>query len=333
MDDTSHRAHGEISTLNATNEEQWRNLRRQIELADGFWLSFIFSSSPHTVAVFRRRVEHILKFRVQRMRVIRPGSPDKLRSALHLLFEPESAQADCVWIESIHSDSPVQGEDGKDPWGLAWDHFLLRANEHRDAARRHLRGSLILAAPPQVKPRARDAAPDLWSIRSLVLDLTPRSEVSGGRTDRDILEVQQLHGSTESMVSDVPVDIDFVVAEIERMFRKIGGNREYNPEGLVRTLGRAVAGYLNKGKSRAAVELAGKAVELLRERPNGNGLLAEALTWSSEAARADGDVAVSIDQLEGGSHASARRFVCRRSDSQRASQPVYQSEQVGRCPD
>ena len=104
MEDASHRTHGETPSLGSANEEQWRNLRRQIELADGFWLGFIFSSSLHTVAAFRRRFERILSFRVQRMRVIRPGSPDELRSALHLVFEPESAQADCVWVESIHSD-------------------------------------------------------------------------------------------------------------------------------------------------------------------------------------------------------------------------------------
>ena len=215
-----------------------------------------------------------------------------------MVFEPESAQADCVWIESIHSEFPAQGKDGKDSWILAWDHFLLRANEHRDAARRHLRGSLILAAPPRVKPRARDAAPDLWSIRSLVLDLTPMSELVGGRTDRGNLEAQRTPDSAESGDPDIPVDIDFVGAEIERTLRIIRDNREFSPEGLVRGLGRAVAGHLYKGETRKAVDLAREAVDLLRARPRGNDLLAEALTLLSEAVRADGDIAASADQLD-----------------------------------
>ena len=267
MVDDSHRVYSEVSILHSENEEKWRSLRRQIELADSFWLGFIFSSSPHTVAVFRRRFEQILNFRVQRMRVIRPETPNELRSALHRVFEPESAQANCVWIESIHSASSVQGKNGRDPWCLAWDHFLLRTNEHRDAARRHLCGSLILVAPPQVKSRARDAAPDLWSIRSLVLDLTPRNAIAGGGAVRETLEAQRTLGSTENEASDVPVDIDFVVAEIERLFRIIGDNRQFNPDGLVRALGRAVAGQLDKGKTTAAAELSRKVVGLLRDRP------------------------------------------------------------------
>ena len=298
MEDASHQAHGGTPSLGSANEEQWRNLRRQIELADGFWLGFIFSSSLHTVAAFRRRVERILNFRVQRMHMIRPGSPDELRSALHPVFEPESAQADCVWVESIHSDPPVQGKDGKEHWMLAWDQFLLRANEHRDAARRRLSGSLILAAPPQVKPRARDAAPDLWSIRSLVLDLAPSSISPRGQFDRDILEARRTPGYTGSRPSDVPLDDDFAAVEVERICRRIEENSEYRPEGLIRTLGRAVHGYLDQGKAGKGVELAGKVIELLRERPNVNGPLAQALMWSSEAARADGDIAMAVEQVE-----------------------------------
>ena len=39
-------------------------------------------------------------------------------------------------------------------------------------------------------------------------------------------------------------------------------------------------------------------MELLRERPRGYAPLAGALTWLSEATRADGDIAISVDRLE-----------------------------------
>jgi len=47
---------------------------------------------------------------------------------------------------------------------------LQRLNERREALREH-QGSLVLVMAPTLKPMVRETAPDLWSIRSLALDL------------------------------------------------------------------------------------------------------------------------------------------------------------------
>ena len=290
--------HDAESFLDSQGEDVWQQLRRQFELADGFWLGFVFCPSPRTVAVLRRRTGQVLKFRAQRLRVIRPSSPDDFGSFLPALFEPESAQAGCVWIESIHTSSPTRHARESGDWTLAWDSFLLRANERRDAMRRRLDGGLILAAPPEVKPRVRDAAPDLWSIRSLVLDLPPSSIASSGGVDRDSLLTREIRREAGNVLSDASIDVEFGLAEADRIARRIEGAQGQSRHGLARILLRAVEGLLEQGKTQDAVERARKAVAVLRGQSGGEHLLADALSSLSQAARADNDISVALECLE-----------------------------------
>ena len=290
--------HDAESFLDSRGEDVWQQLRRQFELANGFWLGFVFCPSPRTVALLRRRTGQILKFRAQRLRAIRPSSPDDFGSLLPALFEPESAQAGCVWIESIHTSFPTRHTSESGDWTLAWDSFLLRANERRDAMRRHLDGGLILAAPPEVKPRVRDAAPDLWSIRSLVLELRPSSIASSGEGNRDSLVPREIHREADSVLSDASIDVEFGLAEADRIARRIEGAQGQSRHGLARILLRAVEGLLEQGKTQDAVERARKAVAMLRGQSGGEHLLADALSSSSQAARADNDIPVALECLE-----------------------------------
>ena len=73
--------HDSESFLDSRGEDVWQQLRRQFELANGFWLGFVFCPSPRTVAVLRRRTGQILKFRAQRLRAIRPSLPDDFGSS------------------------------------------------------------------------------------------------------------------------------------------------------------------------------------------------------------------------------------------------------------
>ena len=176
--------------------------------------------------------------------------------------------------------------------------ILLRANERRDAMRRHLEGGLILAAPPEVKPRVRDAAPDIWSIRSLVLELRPIRTVSSGGIDRDSPLSREIHRETDSVQPDASVDVGLGLAEADRIIRRIEGEQGHNRHGLARILLRAVEGLLEQGKTQDAVETARKAVTTLRGWSDGERILADALSSLGQAARADGDVSIALECLE-----------------------------------
>ena len=304
----THLAHDEDTLLHPEGEEAWRQLRRQFELADGFWLGFVFCPSPRVVAVLRRRTEQILKFRARTLRVIRASLPEDFGEVLPALFENESTRASCIWIESIHVDVPSLQSDEPGEWTLAWDRFLLRANEHRDAIRRRFHGGIIVAAPPSVKSRARDAAPDLWSIRSLALDVQPISGSFRDRNDPDAPVTRKVADGSRDSLSGPPVDVMFGLSEAERIVRSVEGGQERSPHGLVRILMRLVDGLVEQGRTQDAVEHARKAVEVLRGQEGGDHILARALHALGTAARADNDISIALESLEE-SVATHRRWI------------------------
>ncbi len=171
--------------LAAQAEEEWGRLRNQLELASGFWLGFLFAPSPSPVYILQDRTEQLLRLRARRTVTIDPTDPSELAKVLPDLFADATNDTGCLWVRAIHVDSPDQ------QWMGAWEHVLLRLNERRDALRRHLGGGLVLVAHPTVKPLAREAAPDLWSVRSLVIELQPVSAASAenprpvGGTERE----------------------------------------------------------------------------------------------------------------------------------------------------
>ncbi len=92
--------------LGARGEGEWALLRRQLELASGFWLGFIFAASPRHVTVLRQRTEHLLRLRARTMEVVRPATPDELRSAVVTALTIVSPISGCFWLESVRTDPP-----------------------------------------------------------------------------------------------------------------------------------------------------------------------------------------------------------------------------------
>lgn len=278
------------TALGPEAEAEWQRLRRQFELASGFWLGFVFCSSPRTVATLRHRAERLLRFRALRLRLIRPDSPDELRAIL-TEFDHTDVWVDCIWIEAVHSDPQVPSGSEPGPWTAAWDWVMLRLNEHRDALRRRVRCGVVFIAPPEWKSRVRDAAPDLWSARSLVLDLHPSAEWQRQFDRRNAMDTE---ASARRTLSDTAIDVDFALAEA----RRIEGKSQYDPQSLARVLLRAVEGLLAQDRTEEAVHLARKTVTMLRTVSERGRLLAEALMWAGQAERADDDVAAAIAHLD-----------------------------------
>jgi tetratricopeptide (TPR) repeat protein len=154
-------------------------------LADGVWFGFLFTSSALVSKVFRERVDNLLHARGRAVVAVDVREPAQWASVLPTLFSPDPAHAGCVWVECVGVDLPTRAETddasaGERPagerrvasWRAAVEQLFLRVNERRDAVLRHLSGGLVFALHPSMKPLVRDAAPDLWSMRSLVLDTT-----------------------------------------------------------------------------------------------------------------------------------------------------------------
>ena len=282
---------GDEIILDPAAETEWQMLRRQIEFAPGFWLGFIFCPSPRPVVALRQRVEQVYRLQTSRVRLVRPTAPEELRGILPRLLEPESVEAGCIWVESVYLDASTFTEEEPGPWALAWDWTLMRTNEHREVLRRRLNGGLMYAVPPEWKPRARNAAPDLWSIRSLVLDL-PAS--TGGLRDTGRRDVVERESAVSDFLPNTTIDVDFALAEA----RRIEGKSKYDPRSHARVLLRAVEGLLARDRTGEAAETAHRALSISRDAPDPGRLLAEALVWSGQAEQADGDVAAAESHLD-----------------------------------
>jgi hypothetical protein len=193
-------------------EAEWQRLRRQLELADGFWLGFIFSPSPLNSAVLRRRTERLLRGQTRRLESFQPDSPSALKALLPALFTPEVASAGGTWVEALYLD-PGDGEER--PGREAWLELVSRMNERRDALRRHLHGGLVLVAPLEMKLPMREAASDLWSIRALVVELPLVTE---GSQRESRLSAEPFSERAESgKGSEAGALTEFALAESERL--------------------------------------------------------------------------------------------------------------------
>ena len=289
-------------TLSPAAEAAWERVSRQVELATGFWLAFIFSPSLRTIEVMRARLEAMLKTRARPVLSFRPETPDGLRGVLQRLFDPDAASVGCIWIEAVRVDTPIdaprddsaQGDQkrGEAPWTAAWDDLLLGMNQRRNGLRQHITGGLVLAGPPELKPRAREGASDLWSVRSLVIDLAPEPAIAA-LDPAALVPVRPSPNLQARGAGDAP-DPDFALAEAKR--RATHGERGRVPSATA--LLRAVDGLLAAGRTHEAVGAAREATELLRDMPRGGAVdLEVALGSLAEAEEAAGEVAMAADHV------------------------------------
>ncbi|MCP4662420.1 MAG: hypothetical protein GY856_44040 [bacterium] len=273
--------------LGFQGEGEWLRLRRQIELAEGFWLGFLFTPSPAVGAVLANRTEVLLRARARSFRRIRPDSPAALRAALGELFD-ETSEAGCVWLEAIKADSPGRHGESPGPWTAAWDDLLLRLNERRERIRRHLGGGLVLVAPSGIKGRARNAAPDLWSIHDLVLEPQPQAPQRQTAVPRKEL------GSEARSRAVAPVDRSAFEPTYDGRRGQAGAGVD------AMELLREAEGLLLREEARKAIPPAALAVERLERADAGaneDDRLAAALATLARAEAADGDVAAAIEHI------------------------------------
>ncbi|MBA3549612.1 MAG: tetratricopeptide repeat protein, partial [Nannocystis sp.] len=150
--------------LSASGEAAWQSLRQHIEWTPGFWIGWVFTDHTPSVHELHQRIEGQLRAVGRGSVIQQPREPGALVEVLAWLLAGADGCDGCVTVAVVRQE---------EAWQAAWDQFLLRLNERRELLREQLRGGLLLCAPTKFKARSREAAPDLWSIRSLALDVAP----------------------------------------------------------------------------------------------------------------------------------------------------------------
>ncbi len=268
-------------SLGEQAESEWLRLRRQWELAEGFWLGFLFVDSYFVATQFRERLSQLARSQVGQKLLLTAREPDDLRPSQRspslvdqLLAEP-AGKARVIWLEGLPGR-----EDTVQPvstWESAWGELLLRINERRERLRRDLSGGLLIVASPGVRDAVRDAAPDLWSIRSLVLSPRLPRVVDVAVDNR--LEMDQL------------ADADRATSRPAAEETSVTASDSTDPLELLRE----ARGLLSQNRPRSAVRRAAQAIDRLTETELVDpARVAEAFQVQAKAELADNDPASAL---------------------------------------
>ncbi len=238
--------------LGEQTESAWIDLSRHIEWSKGFWVAFLFSPSELAADTLRSKTESSLKKKQCGMSVHKPETPEALHNLLAQLFvESDNGSRPLTWIQAVKRDTPF-GQTDERPWAKAWESFLLRANERREQFRARFSNGLVIAAPDELKSLFREAAPDLWSVRALALDLDnpvfPQSSIEQRFIDIEIPEEKSAP------------DPELALQEARRL-------EEQSPDAHL-AIGQAylhvAEGACDEGNHRQALDAAEKAIKALR---------------------------------------------------------------------
>jgi tetratricopeptide (TPR) repeat protein len=154
------------SPLTLDESEAWRQLLSDLEWSPETAIVFLFVDDEGVAQRLRERAQRAVQANGGKSRVLQPEEPQELRESVRELIT--GRKAELVWLEAIHRGPG---------WAEAWDNLLGLLNERREKLRKSLGGTLVVAAPRALKSLFRNAAPDLWSIRTQVMELaSPASE-------------------------------------------------------------------------------------------------------------------------------------------------------------
>ncbi|MBN2526394.1 MAG: tetratricopeptide repeat protein [Deltaproteobacteria bacterium] len=249
----------------AENEKAWFELKRHLEWADGFWVVFVFSPSQISAEMLKQRVVEQLETMQRPFTVEQPETPDALVDLISAFVDNPDVPSPLMWVEALHKDK-VDTTSTARPWERGWETLLLRTNERRERLRKKFQNGLVLVAPENLKNVFRNTAPDLWSVRTMLIELTPP------RFDADNKGLAQNAEMTEASFrsppsGDPPSDPELALAAAHRLEKQ----RPDAPLAIAQAYTRAVSGLIKAGRedeARIAAETADRHLQSMGLPPD-----------------------------------------------------------------
>jgi len=148
----------------------WQRLRIHFELDAGFAFLVLLVPGAVGAEICRRDLEEFLRSRGKTLCIVDCRSRGNVRRLpeLVLAIEP-TPEVGGIWLGAAIPESDPEIE----AWRAAWRRGLALLNQQRNTLRRRFKFPLVLVGAPWLKVVAREAAPDLWSIRTAVVHITP----------------------------------------------------------------------------------------------------------------------------------------------------------------
>lgn len=244
---------------NAANE--WDLLLGHLEFSSGF--AFIVLLVPDNTAgeVCERDLERVLKAQGKHLERAPTESPRELQNLPQWLLDRDGhSDVSAIWVKEI-TTQPFSGAPPAEKvifasWEHAWKEAISRLNERRDTLKSRYACPIIFVGAPWLKVLLREYAPDLWSVRKLVIELQPeatrRDSINEGLTvSEDIISGLITDEANDSL--DVITDPDFAMKRL---------HEATNQEQILSLLNRAYMGFRSQGRYSEALKAIDQALKL-----------------------------------------------------------------------
>lgn len=246
-------------------QAEWQKLLNHFQFSSGFSLVVLLVLDAEGAALCRRELENQLQKDGKQLISIEIPTPEELRQLPSgLLATLPPSNAGCVWIAAVEPDYGKAYPEWRDAWQLA----LARLNSQRNEIRRHFDLPLMFVGAPWLQEVMREIAPDLWSVRTLVVRIEPLPQSAPAQ----LISGRAGFGFE---IEKSGADPDFALKEAEGL-RGVAGKEL----ALARLLIRAGAGFASR-----------------HDWPSARMAYIEALELNQRAQAAPGDLITNLNQL------------------------------------
>lgn len=239
--------------LNIAASPDWQNLLTYFDLAgEGFAFIVLLVPDSEWAAACRQALERYLMAYRKKLLAVTFESAEEFKDELasRLLSLQPGEDTGVVWMEAAVTE--VSKEYKR--WEEAWRVAAARLNQYRNPLRQQLKVPLLFVGAPWVQITLRETAPDLWSVRTLVVRIEPSAIVA---------EPGNRSLSSQPIVTELSegraIDPDFTLKEAERLRGQPGKELA-----LSRLLGRAGLGFFVRYRFSEAERTLTEAIELHR---------------------------------------------------------------------
>jgi tetratricopeptide (TPR) repeat protein len=230
----------------------WERFLAHFEFGDGFSLLVLLLPGPTGDRVCEQELKDYLRAQGREMAVLRFQHPSAVRELSDRLFGLETPPSvGAVWVGSFPSEILLDLKS----WKAAWRQGLAMLNQHRNPLRRRFSTPLVFAGPSWLQEVMREAAPDLWSVRTSVVRINSEPVDRAGRENIVLSEEVDTPPS-----ADAAADPDYALELAERVRNKQG-----QPAVQVALLLRAGWGFVQAARAEAAEGAFRRAVMLGRQ--------------------------------------------------------------------